>query len=168
MEWVGISTDSLDEAIEELNRMIKDIYEWLETGGQNPSDRKVELALKLIEEELDELKEAWVNGDRAGVLDAVVDLYWVVTNTPFFAGEPLEEVLSYVEKVSISNWSKFCKNEKEAIDTMEAYMNGTHPDKIGQVVKCYYERSPGNMWWIVKREDGKILKSLNYYSVDKL
>lgn len=148
--------------------MIENIYDWLETAGQVPSERKVDLAIGLIEEELSELKEAWNNGDRVGFLDAVVDLYWVVTNAPFFAGESLKEVNSYVERVSISNWSKFCKNEQEAIDTVNAYMSGTHPDKLGQEVRCYYERSPGNMWWIVKREDGKILKSINYFPVNKL
>lgn len=148
--------------------MIKDIYEWLETAGQVPSEKKVDLAISLIEEELQELKEAWAKGDRVGVLDAVVDLYWVVTNVPYFAAEPLEELEKYQEKVSISNWSKLCHNEVEAVNTVKAYQDGTHPDKIGQKIDCFYERSPGNMWWIVKRTDGKILKSINYFSVDKL
>ena len=86
--------------------MIKDVYEWLETAGQVPSEKKVDLAISLIEEELQELKDAWEKGDRVGLLDAVVDLYWVVTNVPYFAAEPLEELEKYREKVSISNWSK--------------------------------------------------------------
>ena len=146
--------------------MIKDVYEWLETAGQVPSEKKVDLAISLIEEELQELKDAWEKGDRVGLLDAVVDLYWVVTNVPYFAAEPLEELEKYREKVSVSNWSKFCKNEQEAIATVQAYQVGYHPDKMGVLVPCYYEKQ--GSWWIVKRTDGKILKSINYFSVDKL
>ena len=51
--------------------MIKDVYEWLETAGQVPSEKKVDLAISLIEEELQELKDAWEKGDRVGLLDAV-------------------------------------------------------------------------------------------------
>lgn len=146
--------------------MIKDVYEWLETAGQNPSDRKVELAINLIEEELQELKDAWSAGDIVGVLDAVVDLYWVVTNVPYFAGESLEEVQSYVNKVSISNWSKFCTSQDMAELTVDLYKKGEHPDKLGQKIDCYCERM--GQFWIVKRPDGKILKSIKYFSVDKL
>lgn len=146
--------------------MIKDVYEWLETAGQNPSDRKVELAINLIEEELQELKDAFESGDRAGVLDAVVDLYWVVTNVSYFAGESLEEVQSYVNKVSISNWSKFCTSQDMAEVTVDLYKKGEHPDKLGVKIDCYYERV--GQFWIVKRTDGKILKSIKYFNVDKL
>lgn len=146
--------------------MIQNIYEWLETAGQVPSEKKVDLAISLIEEELQELKDAWANGDRVGLLDAVVDLYWVVTNVPYFAAEPLEELEKYKDKVSISNWSKFCKNEQEAVETCKAYQWGKHPDKLGEEIDCYYEQC--GVWWVVKRKDGKILKSINYFSVDKL
>lgn len=146
--------------------LIKDVYEWLETAGQEPSESKVDLAISLIEEELQELKDAWAKGDRVAFLDAVIDLYWVVTNAPFFAGEPLEEVNNWIEKVSISNWSKFCKNEQEAIDTCQAYQIGSHPDKPQILVPCYYEQH--GVWWVVKRTDGKILKSINYLPVNNI
>lgn len=142
--------------------MIKDIYEWLETAGQVSSEKKVDLAINLIEEELQELKDAWAKGDIIGVLDAVVDLYWVVTNVPYFAGESLEEVQSYVNKVSISNWSKFCTSQDMAEVTVDLYKKGEHPDKLGQKIDCYYERV--GQFWIVKRTDGKILKSIYWIS----
>lgn len=146
--------------------ILKDVYNWLETAGQEPSEPKVDLAIKLIEEELQELKDAWVKGDRVEFLDAVVDLYWVVTNASYFAGEPIEEVNDWIEKVSTSNWSKFCKNEKEAQITVDLYRTGQHPDKQGQIIECNYEKSGD--FWIVKRPDGKILKSFQYLNVDKL
>lgn len=146
--------------------MIKDVYQWLETAGQEPSEAKVALAIKLIEEELQELKDAWAKGDRVEFLDAVVDLYWVVTNASYFAGEDIKSVQEYVEKVSLSNWSKFCKNKVEAQITVDLYRTGQHPDKQGQIIECDYEKS--GEFWIVKRPDGKILKSYQYFNVDKL
>ncbi len=140
--------------------MIKDIYQWLETAGQEPSEPKVSLAIKLIEEELQELKDAWAKGDRVEFLDAVVDLYWVVSNASYFAGEPIESVQEYVEKVSLSNWSKFCTSKTVADLTVIAYQEGTHPSKLGEKIDCYAEQV--RELWVVKRRDGKILKGLNY------
>ena len=145
---------------------INDIYKWLETAGQYTSESKVDLAINLIEEELEELKEAWSNGNRTEFLDAIIDLYWVVTNAAFFVGEPVQEVMSYANKVSVSNWSKFCLSEIEAIHTVQAYKEGTHPDKLGQNIECYYENN--GQFWIVKRTDGKILKSINYLHVNDI
>lgn len=146
--------------------MTKDVYEWLEIAGQVPSKSKVELAIKLIEEELEELKQAWSKGDRVEFLDAVIDLWWVTTNAAYFAAYPLEEVDKYASLVSVSNWSKFCKNEQEAINTLEAYRTGKHWDKPDEKIDCYYEKY--GAWWIVKRTDGKILKSINYLPVKDL
>lgn len=140
--------------------ILKDVYNWLETAGQEPSDAKVDLAIKLIEEELQELKDAWVKGDRVEFLDAVVDLYWVVTNAPYFAGEPIESAQEYVEKVSLSNWSKFCTSKTIADLTVIAYQEGNHPSKLGEKIDCYAEQV--RELWVVKRRDGKILKGLNY------
>lgn len=149
-----------------MNKINSDVYDWLSTAGQVPSEKKVDLAISLIEEELQELKDAWGSGNRTEFLDAVVDLYWVVTNAPYFAGESLEEVQSYVNKVSLSNWSKFCKSEQEAVDTCRAYTDGTHPDKPGLKIDCDYEKSGD--WWVIKRSDGKILKSLYYVNVSNI
>lgn len=140
--------------------ILQDVYQWLETAGQKPSEQKVDLAIKLIEEELEELKDAWVKGNRVEFLDAVVDLYWVVTNASYFAGEPLESVQEYVEKVSLSNWSKFCTSKTVADLTVIAYQEGNHPSKLGEKIDCYAEQV--REVWVVKRRDGKILKGLNY------
>ena len=140
--------------------ILQDVYQWLETAGQEPSEQKVDLAIKLIEEELEELKDAWVKGNRVEFLDAVVDLYWVVTNASYFAREPLESVQEYVEKVSLSNWSKFCTSKTVADLTVIAYQEGKHPSKLGEKIDCYAEQV--REVWVVKRRDGKILKGLNY------
>ncbi len=140
--------------------LIKDVYQWLETAGQKPSENKVELSFDLIEEEFKELRDAWKKGNKVEFLDAIVDLYWVITNASFFAGEPIESVEDYAQKVSMSNWSKFCGSKTIADLTVIAYQEGTHPSKLGEKIDCYAEQVRD--LWVVKRKDGKILKGLNY------
>lgn len=142
--------------------MIKDIYEWLETAGQVPDKRKVSLALDLVREELQELEDALFFDNREEVLDALEDLKWVLGNCAFFYGLSLEEINDYANKVSISNWSKFCTTQDMAEVTVDLYKKGEHPDKLGEKIDCYYERV--GQFWIVKRTDGKILKSIYWIS----
>lgn len=146
--------------------MLQDILTWLQTAGvkhENTVEQK-QLGFNLIEEELDELKEAKTKED---VLDAIVDLYWMVTNNIVFQGLTLQEVEQYINKVSTSNWSKFCTTEACAKQTVEAYAKGEHWDKPEVKIDCYYERV--DSVWIVKRtSDNKILKSLYYKPVNKL
>lgn len=141
---------------------IKDIYEWLETAGQVPDKRKVSLALDLVREELQELEDALFFDNREEVLDALEDLKWVLGNCAFFYGLSLEEINDYANKVSISNWSKFCTSQDMAEVTVDLYKKGEHPDKLGEKIDCYYERV--GQFWIVKRTDGKILKSIYWIS----
>ena len=146
--------------------MIKDVYDWLITAGQVPDKKKLPLAFKLVFEEVCELEDGCVIDNRQQVLDGLVDSFWVLLNVAYFYGITPQELEDYKKKVSVSNWSKFCKNEQEAIDTVDAYLSGRHWDKPNINVDCYYEKH--DAWWIVKRTDGKILKSINYSSIDKL
>ena len=146
--------------------MIEDVYQWLETAGQVPDKRKVSLALDLVREELEELKSGLFFDNKEEVLDALEDLKWVLGNVAFFYGLSLEEIDDYERKVSISNWSKFCTTQDMAEVTVNLYKKGEHPDKLGEKIDCYYERV--GQFWIVKRADGKILKSTKYLSVDQL
>lgn len=145
---------------------ISDVYEWLETAGQPQDKSKLKLAYKLVHEELAELENGLVTDNKKEVLDGFVDTFWVLTNLAYFYGLSLSEIREYIEKVSTSNWSKFCRTEQEAIDTVEAYKNGTHPDKPGQVIDAYYKQH--DIWWVVKRDDGKVLKNKNYFNVNQL
>ena len=149
-----------------MNKINSDVYDWLSTAGQKPDKSKLKLASKLVSEEICELEDGCVTDNRTEVLDGLIDSFWVLLNVAFFYGITLEELESYQDKVSLSNWSKFCKSEQEAVDTCRAYTNGTHPDKPGLKIDCDYEKSGD--WWVIKRSDGKILKSLNYVNVSNI
>lgn len=144
-----------------------DIYDWLATAGHNfGNTTKVSLALDLVDEELSELNQAILDDDELEILDAINDLYWVIGNVSYFKGITPEKIANYGELVSVSNWSKFCKTEEEAIATVKAYALGTHPDKIGEIIEAYHEEV--NNLYVVKRHDGKVLKSINYKNVKTL
>ncbi len=146
--------------------MTEDIYNWLNTAGMKPDPNKVPLAISLVDEEVTELKQGLENNDRTEVVDAIVDIFWVALNTAYFYGISVAEIEEYKAKVSQSNWSKFCKSEAEAIETVNAYRLGTHPDKLGVKIETRYVKS--GLFWIVINLQGKILKSINYKPVSSL
>lgn len=146
-----------------MKKSIRDVHNWLETAGHKFGDKgKLNLAIDLISEELQELKDAINNYDVEEIKDALTDLFWVQQNCSYFYGISPEELDEYAEAVSESNWSKFCTTEQDAIDTVEAYRSGTHPSKPNMRIDTYYEYVNG--YYVIKRHDGKVLKSLKTMS----
>lgn len=146
----------------------KTIFHWLDTAGRTRPDKfslenkdEIELSVSLIQEELDELKEAISNNDKKECIDAIVDLKWVINNFIYFSGIREEEVQHNEGVVRHSNYSKFCNTEEEAKETVFAYSQGIHPDKQGQQIDCYYKES-NDKWIILRKSDDKILKSIKY------
>ncbi len=141
--------------------MIEDIYEWLKTAGvkQEATFDQFLLWQELMLEEIGEMSEAYRNNDVEGMKDAFADILVVLTNWPYMANIPVEDLMRKIDHVSRSNWSKFCSSEDVAAHTVERYKSGTHPSKPGQEIDCYYEKSGDS--WVVKRHDNKILKSIN-------
>jgi predicted HAD superfamily Cof-like phosphohydrolase len=157
---------------------------------QFPANDKLQLALGLVLEELTEaaeaasyrdceeflttsiktLQEAHLNltnskdkkeeGDLYELRDACADMRVVMGNLIHFSGIK-EKFNEDFEKVMDSNFSKFCKTEQEAKDSVEAYILGTHPNKMGSVIDCNYEKV--GEYWIVKRvKDNKLMKSIGF------
>ncbi len=145
---------------------IENILKWLETAGvkQEGSPKQFDLSVSLIKEELDELITGYENNDKNEQTDAVADLIWVSLNWAWMNNLSIVEML---EKVEQSNYSKFCVSEQEAIDTVIAYSEGTHWDKMGVKIEC--ECIPVGEFFVIKRKDNqKILKNINYTPVSKL
>lgn len=141
----------------------KDVYEWLKMAGIEYQDtfEQRKLGLDLVEEEKEELVLAVLVKDKQGIIDACVDLFWVVTNNLIFNNISLEEFEEYAQKVSYSNWSKFCISEDDANATVKAYMEGTHPAKPGHQIECYWKQV-GKLYVIYRTVDNKIMKSIYY------
>ena len=136
------------------------VNQWLAIAGVEKKGNidQFRLCKALILEELEELEEAFLAGDKKLQKDGVVDLIWVTLNWDYMNDLNSEE---YAERVAKSNWSKFCKTVEEAEKTVDAYIRGVHPSKPGAKIECYIQQS--GEYWIVKRlSDNKILKSINF------
>jgi predicted HAD superfamily Cof-like phosphohydrolase len=122
------------------------------------NEKLVNLRLGLIEEEFNELKQAIKDKNMVEVADALSDILYVVYGAGQAFGINLDDTFDLVHK---SNMTKACKNEQEAIDTIEYIKNE------GRYKNPQYKQSKNGKYWIVYDGDtGKTLKSKYYNPVD--
>lgn len=74
-----------------------------------PSEEEQKLRWDLITEELDELNCAWIDGDRDGFADALVDLVYVILGTGAAYGMDLDAVWA---EVHAANMKKTAQNKR--------------------------------------------------------
>lgn len=142
---------------------------WLDRLGiEKPSQptfmspTEKELHINLVQEEVAELLTAVQNDDMTEICDGLFDSLWVITQIGMLHGININQVIHEGMK---SNMSKFCTSEQEAIDTVEAYHNGVHPDKMGVSISVYYEQK-GDKWIVYRLKDDKVMKSINFKQPD--
>ncbi|NDU95697.1 hypothetical protein GK108_12510 [Spirosoma terrae] len=117
-----------------------------------PSVARQELRARLLQEELDEYIEALREGNLTKVLDALADLQYILTGTVLEFGMGTVFVPAFRE-VQRSNMSKFCITDQEVTDTIESYRSkGIETKSV----------TTGNQTVILRTEDEKILKSVQY------
>jgi predicted HAD superfamily Cof-like phosphohydrolase len=120
---------------------------------QIPSEDRCNLRLKLMQEELDEIKEAIKNNDLVEISDGLSDLAFVLFGSvlEFGLGDKFNELFLEVQR---SNMSKACSSQQEAIQTLLHYK-----EKDG--TEGYYKEVDGK-WLVYRNGDNKVLKSINY------
>lgn len=118
----------------------------------------VDLRVKLIEEEFNELKDAIKDKNMKEVADALTDILYVVYGAGHAFGIDLNQTFNLVHN---SNMTKACSSEDEAKNTVE-YIKNTqknfNPD--------YKLAKTGDKWIVYDKNTGKILKNMNYKAVD--
>lgn len=118
-----------------------------------PGEERCRLRVNLLQEELDELKEAIEQKDITAVADALSDLQYVLSGAvlEFGLGAHFKDLF---EEVQRSNMSKVCPDLVTAEETLAYYMNrdGTqgyiHESHVGYLV--------------YRESDHKVLKSVTY------
>ena len=158
-----------------VNQILEDVTEWL-SCVQEPCKTKEELIAKAknvkdwVIEEIDEFIEATENNDTSEQLNAIADAGWIIFNLVQMAGFTPSQIQKEAELVRESNFSKFCKNIKEAEDSVLAYASGTHPNKLGVKIETYVKetRNEEYPYVVLKSSDHKILKSINFKDVADL
>ncbi len=118
-----------------------------------PAEERIQLRISLLEEELKELKQAIKENDLIETADAFADLQYVLSGAilEFGLGNKFKEVFDEVQR---SNMSKTCKTREEAEKTSAYY-------KSERGVESYIEKR-GDEFLVYRKEDGKVLKSINY------
>ena len=118
-----------------------------------PSKQRCDLRVSLIDEELQELKEAIAEKDMVEIADALCDIQYVLSGAilEFGLGEKFSALFNEVQR---SNMSKACESEEEARATMTHYKEKKDTD-------CYYREVSGK-YLVFRRGDDKTLKSIKY------
>ena len=105
-----------------------DVKNFMETYGQEiknksefPNEKIIKLRIALIQEELDELKEAIKNNDIIEVADALTDILYVTYGAGHSFGIDLDQCFSEVQR---SNMSKLDKDGKPIFNEKGKVMKG--------------------------------------------
>jgi len=143
-----------------MNKYLKAVSEFHETFGapiletpQIPSRDRCELRVSLLQEELNELKEAIEKGDVVEIADALADLQYVLSGAvlEFGLGNKFDALFDEVQR---SNMSKACDSQQDALATLSHYKQKDGTEGI-------YKEENGK-WLVYRKEDNKVLKSINY------
>lgn len=123
---------------------------------QIPPQKRADLRVELISEELKELQEAIAAKDIVEVADALCDIQYVLAGAvlEFGLGDKFVELFDEVQR---SNMSKACTTEEEAKATVAHYEAKGFP--------CEYEKD-GDKFLVFRTADRKTLKSINYSPAD--
>lgn len=122
-----------------------------------PSKERCALRVNLLQEELNELKEAIEQNDLVEIADALSDLQYVLSGAvlEFGLGDRFKKLFDEVQR---SNMSKTCKSIEEANATQAHYKETKNTDS-------YIEEKNGE-YLVFRKEDSKVLKSVNYSEAD--
>lgn len=161
--------------------IINETYEWVR-AARGTYEPNIDLQIQQLElikaqqaQEIDEIIHWLKEGNRENVIADVCDNHFYGLNMlPILNISPIEYLAKY-EAVIKSNWTKYCKTEGEAIESVEAYANGTHPAKFGVKLKVtYLKRGDYYVLFFLGNDDQKeytdwkIAKSINFVKEDKV
>ena len=122
-----------------------------------PSEKRCELRVSLLQEELNELKDAIKDNDIVEIADALCDLQYVLSGAilEFGLADKFKELFDEVQR---SNMSKTCKSQEEAEDTQKHYQETKN-------TKSFIQQK-GEEFLVYREGDRKVLKSVKYSPAD--
>jgi len=131
-----------------------DAYIW--TTPHIPSKDVCDLRVWLLQEELDELKEAIDNGDLVEIADAFTDIQYVLSGAIISFG--MQDIFAELfEEVQSSNMSKACETREEAEKTVQKY---------AWLDQQWTIKEKDDKYLVLRDTDNKVLKSINYKPAD--
>jgi len=117
-----------------------------------PDAKRCALRVELLQEELNELKEAISQNDLVEVADALADIQYVLAGAvhEFGLGTRFADLFAEVQR---SNMSKACATREEAEATVAHYAAKDQPARIEECDGQYL---------VYRTADNKVLKSVKY------
>ena len=117
-----------------------------------PDAKTCELRINLLQEELNELKDAIANNDLTEVADALTDMQYVLSGAVISFG--LQDFfVNLFDEVQRSNMSKACTTQEEAQETIKKYES---LDQQGSIIE------KNGVYLVLREMDKKVLKSVSY------
>ena len=120
---------------------------------QIPSKERCDLRINLMQEELNEIKEAIENNDFVEISDGLCDLMYVLVGSILEFGLK-DKFNTLFNEVQRSNMSKACRSQQEALETLSYY-------KQKDGTEGRYEEVNGK-YIVYRSADNKVLKSVGY------
>ncbi len=122
-----------------------------------PTQKRCDLRVSLLLEEMKELQEAINENNLVEVADALCDIQYVLAGAilEFGLGDKFKQLFDEVQR---SNMSKACKSLEEANQTIEHY-------KLNEQSDAYWKEEE-SLFLVFRENDHKTLKSINYSPAD--
>ena len=111
------------------------------------------MRVSLLQEELNELKQAIEDNNLVEIADALADLQYVLSGAILEFGLK-EKFDTLFDEVQRSNMSKACRTQQEALETLSYY-------KQKDGTEGRYEEVNGK-YIVYRNADSKVLKSAGY------
>ena len=120
-----------------------------------PEEKEWMFVYNFILEELEEYKHACETGNIVEVLDALCDITYVATGNGVMLHGLKDKFENAYAEVQVSNMSKACNTEEEAIETVKV-----RSEQQGE--PCHYEKV-GDYYIVYRSRDRKVMKNINYF-----
>ena len=161
----SIEPEFIENIAKDINKIVDEesylsqVKEFMLTSGQEvrkypsfPTSQICQLRVDLLREETEELSEAIEKGSLIEVLDALIDLQYVLSGAIHSFG--MTEIFDEgFEEVQASNMSKFVTSAEDTILSIKKYK------KLGVEVEAVKNQE---LIVIVRAEDKKVLKGINF------
>lgn len=146
-----------------LNLTIDDVMELYYTRSKHMQDDKVNNFIKIMSNiislELDKDYDLLTS-----IIDIIYlsdEIAYIISNNTYYNIE-LEDKATFM-----SNMTKFDLTLEDAEESVRLYKLGQHPNKMNEIIDAKYEETGHSEWkYRIVRNDGKILKSLNFKDVE--
>ncbi len=144
--------DKID-SLNQVTKFHKTFKHPILNSPQIPSKQRCDLRVSLLQEEVNELKQAIEDNDLVEIADALCDIQYVLSGAvlEFGMGNKFVELFNEVQR---SNMSKACSTLEEAEKTVEHYKNT-------RGVSAHIEEDNG-LFLVYRDGDKKTLKSVAY------